>query len=469
MVACASSDGHRNHVRTYLPVCRLIAQSRLRVFVSLLAQLLAVGCLVVSAVVSASSALTLEEALRAGIEARGNGDFARAIALLSGARSNAPEDDFRATLELAVTFEWSGALLKAEDIYRELLKRQPNNAAANLSLARVLRWRWQFEEALYRYEKLLALGDASDGMRTEAELGVAQIERAEMRLMSAQRRLQRILSIDPLQADAQRELELLAATEQHRLNLEIARRTSSVHDTTTFSAQWTLLQSARTTLRIGAARTATTQQPIATDTIVNEIANIVYAEQSAFTPGSLAWRWRAELRDRPSQQSGYLVIAEASDAVSPAIRANVALRIDGPTELTRRTISGGLGYAFSRSLDSGLTLFVSDGGSKTSETTLVARLGWSQERVSAQAFSSRTLGQSGSKHTVLVNVPVGQYQLRSQFQRDAAAKTNAWFVALNVPLARGFQMNLQRDSNVSEHSWTLGVAAAVALPRAWLP
>jgi hypothetical protein len=294
------------------------------------------------------------------------------------------------------------------------------------------------------------------------------MDRLDLKLAPAVARLERILANNPDDRTAKSELALVNATELHRLNIEVARRDASTLDATTYSAQWTLKQSARTTFRLGAARTASTQQTIVTEPAVSEIANVAYAEQSSFTPGGLAWRWRGEYRHRPGQQNTYQAIVEASDALASSVRANASLTLIGPDQSTRRTVAGGLSYALAPRWESGITAFVSDGGTAATEKTLMARLSWSGERASAQAFLSRTIGQSSFRQTAVFTVPLERFVLRSQFQRDGVAKTNTWFVYLSVPLGKGVSAFLVRESLVADRSATVGLAADVPLPNSWV-
>ena len=89
--------------------------------------------------VFAQQAQDFDTLVREGAQARERKEFNLSIKLLQQAADLSPEDP-RALLELAVTYEWSGRLMDAETIYRNLLKKQAKNPATTLGLARVLRW-----------------------------------------------------------------------------------------------------------------------------------------------------------------------------------------------------------------------------------------------------------------------------------------------------------------------------------------
>ncbi len=97
-------------------------------------------------------------------------------------------------LKEALALERQSDLPAAEGIYRSLVNDPDWAAAARLSLARVQRWQSIHAEAVANYEAVLNHPQATAGMRDEANVGLAQIDALEMRLVQALRRLDRIAS-----------------------------------------------------------------------------------------------------------------------------------------------------------------------------------------------------------------------------------------------------------------------------------
>ncbi len=403
-----------------------------------------------------------ESLIREGVEARSKKELDRSIRILQQARELSPLDP-RAALELAAAYEWAENLVMAESVYRGYLKSQPSNTSANLGLARVLRWRWQFEEALLLYKQVLASIDVSVGMRVEADLGIAQIDRLEFRLPQARDRLEGILAQYPLDTQALEEINQVNASFAQRLNLLAGQSKGPTSATILLSAEWSLKQNARTMLKLGASRNSSSSQALITESISNEIQNFLYIEQSSFASKSLYWRWRAEYRHRSAVGNGYQLQGDWSDQVASLSRANAGLTLTRPSAQMRRTVHGGLSYAFAPSWDAGVTGFLSTGGEASAQKNLLARLGWEQGRTLAQVFVSRELGQTTYKQTALVSIPVGKYQLRTQLQHDGKSHTNSWLLALRIPFDNGSSIQLQRDAEGSNKAWS--VAADIAIPN----
>jgi hypothetical protein len=226
---------------------------------------------------------------------------------------------------------------------------------------------------------------------------------------------------------------------------------------------WLLQQNAKQKLSWGFAHNASSQQLLATDSVQLDKQNIVYLEQSSFSPQSDAWRWRIEYAQKTNQNNGYQLVTDWSDQVRPLWRINAGMNIKGPNEQTRRTFSTGLSHDIAKNWDSGLTAFFSSGGLAPSEKTLLARLGWSKDRMQAQLFVSRELSQSQLKKTAVISMPIGQNQLRVHFQSDGNASPNTWFAGLSIPLDKS--MGLQLQSSGNERGWTINKDFSIPINR----
>jgi tetratricopeptide (TPR) repeat protein len=406
--------------------------------------------------VFAQQAQDFDTLVREGAQARERKEFNLSIELLQQAADLSPEDP-RALLELAVTYEWSGRLMDAETIYRNLLKKHEKNPAATLGLARVLRWRWQFEEALAYYDKALSLEELTPPARLEAQLGIAQIDRLEMRLGPARKRLQSIFQLDPLNVQALDEIKQLEGASKHRLLLLAGNRDSSTGAVPVLRAEWLLQQDARTLWRFGAGRNSGAQQALATDTPNNDRQNVVFVEQTYAVPQARALWWRGEYRNREGQANEYQLQGTWSEQLSSMWRANAGLILVGPSASTSRTLLAGLSPQFAQYWEAGLTGYITTGGVGPTQKTWLARLQWQREGVLAQAFVSRELGQAAYKQTFLIRWPVGQgYQLRMQVGRDGVSKINSWSVGVDIPFGKEADVQLVREVVGNERAVYVG-------------
>lgn len=399
-----------------------------------------------------------------GIKARERKEFDLAIDRLQEARVLSP-DDPRPTLELAVTYEWAGRLEDAEALYRNLLKTQTKNLGANLGLARVLRWRWQFEEALLYYERTLLLEELFPAARVEAELGIAQINRLQMRLGKAHIHLQEALRLDPLNAQALDELKQLEASSKHRLLLLAGNREGSAGSSAVLRAEWLLQQDAKTVWRFGAGRNTGAQQTLVTDMPNNDRQNVFFVEQTYAIPQALALQWRGEYRDRIGQANEYQLQATWSDQLNKQWRVNAGVILVGPSSFKSHTLLTGLSRRFGQDWEAGLTGYVSNENDLATKKTWLARLQWEREGILAQAFVSRELGQAAYKQTFLVNWPFNQtYRLRLQATRDGVSKVNSWFVGIDIPISPRASVQFVRENIGNEQ----GVYVGANLPlRYW--
>ena len=399
-----------------------------------------------------------------GVQARDRKDFRGAIDLLSTARSLLPADP-RATLELAVTYEFAGRLPDAERTYREQLAVEPGNAGAALGLGRVLRWRWRFDEALASYRQVIESSQASGPMRREAELGIAQIDRLEMRLEPARVRLQEMLRPDGGDAEVLVELDQLERSVRDRLQLTIGERRSPFARSATWLAAWSSQVDAGTAWKAGVARNTAGQPTLATDVPVNDVHTLWFAEGRQFVPMGRALWGRAEWRQMTAGSNQYQLQGEWSDQLMALWRANAGVALSGPQAATRRTVSGGLSHQFLPNWDAGVTAYAANGGPAAAQRTWLTRVGYERDGVLAQLFVSKSVGQSAATATGVLQLPLPRgYQLRMQASRDGVARVNAWSVGLVVPFGQDVGLQFQHDRRNDERAWSLGADVAIRHP-----
>lgn len=402
--------------------------------------------------------------LRDGVQAREAKQLPRAIDLLTEAYRLQPADP-RAALELAVAYEWSERLPDAERVYRELLARQPGQAGAMLGLARVLRWRWQFDESQRYYQQVLVAPEATPPMRREAELGLAQIDRLDMRLPESRTRLQSLLQQNAADPEVLGELEQLDNTSRHRLQVTLGERDGPIGRNVTWLAGWSTQLDARTLWKAGVAHNTAGQPTLATDVPVNDVRTLWFTEARQFVPQGQALWGRAEWRQMYTGPNQYQVQGEWSDQLAPRWRGNAGFALSGPDAAMRRVVSAGASHQFLPSWDAGLTAYAASGGPAPSQQTWLARLGWERAGALAQLFVSKDVGQPQLRSTALLRLPLPDgYQLRLQVSRDGVAQVNAWSIGLIVPFGRDVGVLVQHDVRNDERATSVGADIAIRHP-----
>lgn len=427
---------------------------------------LGLACQFLVVAANAQTGTPYEELLRDGVASRSARDLPRAARLLQDAVNLSPSDP-RGALELAVTHEWSGRLDLAQGVYREYLRLRPDHAGAHLGLARVLRWQRRHEEAPVHYQHSLQSPDATEGMKKEAQLGLIQIDRLDMRLAEARARLDPLLARYPDDSAVRQEDEALSGSVRHTLGLAVGQRTGAAGESTSVSAEWGTRINADVALKVGVARNMLIKPTLPTDAPVNGEQAVSYAEIGSFVPLGRALRARAEYRSIPRQSDEYLLLGEWSDALNPDWRANAGLTVAGPLASASTTASGGFSRSLGNGLNAGLTAFVTSSPSLSNQVTWLARAGWERNGTLAQVFVSRATDQVGYKYTAMLRWPVAPgYQLRFQLGRDAVNDLTSMAFGLDITLGPRNGMTIQRDIAGADRAWTLGTSIALPVPEA---
>ncbi|RUQ81569.1 tetratricopeptide repeat protein [Legionella septentrionalis] len=145
------------------------------------------------------------------------GDYQHAITWLTKAAQYAlPANDLPA-LELATTYEWAGEFNKSLALYQLILAKSPNNRAALLGKARVLRFSYQIEPSLQIYRQLLI---ASPNNK-EALIGLGEAYMANYEFDKANVVFNRVLTLDPDDQQVKKDLSLLAKATKNMLDFTI--------------------------------------------------------------------------------------------------------------------------------------------------------------------------------------------------------------------------------------------------------
>jgi tetratricopeptide (TPR) repeat protein len=169
---------------------------------------------------NATEALLLH-GLLARIQAQPNKHYDTAIAWLEKARASAAPDNLGPALELAVTYEWAGKPKKAALIYQTILNEHPDNRAALLGKARVLRMQFHIKTAMAIYQQLL--NDNPDDVDALNGLGLSQM--ANYQRKASKQSFEHALRLSPNNQESLIALQNLKKVTKYILNITQGRYT----------------------------------------------------------------------------------------------------------------------------------------------------------------------------------------------------------------------------------------------------
>ncbi len=139
-----------------------------------------------------------------------------AIALLKKARDLAPHE-ISPTLELALTQEWRGELLRqVRATYEQALAIDPKSLGAMLGLARVECAQYHLEEARQTYREVLKIDLACNA---DARNGLASVAQMDKQFDQARTGYQQVLTDFPDNAEAKAGLTGIDSSYRYQLDL----------------------------------------------------------------------------------------------------------------------------------------------------------------------------------------------------------------------------------------------------------
>ncbi len=146
--------------------------------------------------------------------ARKNKHYSAAIVWLEKARALAPQN-LSINLELAVSYEMASQLPKAFELYHLILQKNPQNRAALLGEARILRLQLQYKQATLIYLNLLENAPHD----VDALNGLGWIKLAEKDFLAASNLFNETLKIQPENSEALLAMNKIKQTEFGRKQL----------------------------------------------------------------------------------------------------------------------------------------------------------------------------------------------------------------------------------------------------------
>lgn len=140
-----------------------------------------------------------------GLLARSQKNYSAAIRWLEQAKSAAPDNDPVPTQELALTYEWSVQLKKAQTLYQELLHKNPKSRPALLGAARVETAEYHIHIARLIYTQLLTTNPKD----VDALNGMGRLQMTDKKFKQARTYFNEALQLKPENSDSMRGLAQL--------------------------------------------------------------------------------------------------------------------------------------------------------------------------------------------------------------------------------------------------------------------
>jgi hypothetical protein len=357
-------------------------------------------------------------------------------------------------LKEALALERSSDLVAAQAIYSDLINDPDWAAAALLSLGRVQRWQSLHDKAVANYEAVLRHPQATQGMKDEANVGLAQIDALEMRLAQAQERLNAVGPTSPVYAQANQLRTTVLKTHPTR----IAANYGQVHNkggSTDSSWQLRLTHQLdmRNTASLGYASNSLQQRSTQPDAALD------------FVKGQWSAAWRHKVPQGPSYNLELTHRSLNLGSHETSLRAQMAWSISsawGATAALQRdkgalsgSTSGSLGIntKASKSVQVGATLFAGETAAGTLYSWMLNST-WEQGPWLAQWFVARSLDNSPVSNTLVVRQRLSSGpSWRAEVKNDKNG--NSAFFGLDVPWGQ-HMVTTSVNRYPAASQWTVG-------------
>jgi tetratricopeptide (TPR) repeat protein len=339
-------------------------------------------------------------------------------------------------LNEALAYEKKSELRSAQDTYESLLTDPTWGTAAHLGLARVLRWQYQHNTALIHYETVIAHPLATQGMRDEAHLGIAQIDAANMRLAIALQRLGKIDEKSAVFSQARQLQEQIFAQHPTRISVsygQVRSKSGPVDDSLrlAISHQLDLRQSISLSHASNSLVQRSTQPNIALDFVKSQ-TQAIWRYQ---VPLDVAYRAQATIRQLSLGGSEASLRWDGSWPLRTAWRANASAEVlrSSAAVYTNTYANGSLGLStkIHKNWQLGATLY----SAETAEghtNSWMANATYESGPLLAQWFMSRTVSTPQIVQTLVLRQRMDAGPTwRTELKHDANG--NTWMVGLDIP------------------------------------
>jgi hypothetical protein len=358
------------------------------------------------------------------------------------------------SLREGLALERKSDLPGAQAVYQRLLDDPDWGAAARLSLSRVQRWQYLHTEAEANYLAVLRHPQANAGMKDEANVGLAQIYKAEMRLREAQRQLLAVSDQSAIASQVKQLQAEIEAISQTRLGGSYGQiRGSSGTKDASWQLKLTHQIDMRNTVSLGYASNSLQQraaQPDASLDFVKGQWQASWRRQVPLGPGV-----GLELVHRQLNLSANETSLRAQASWPLTSRIGVSAAVQGVQAMNALAWNGSLGISnrLTSGLQLGATVFAAESNPGTLYSWMLNTT-WEQGPWLAQWFVSRSLDDSPVANTLVVRQRLQSgHSWRAQLKRDRNGTSS--FVGLDIPLGKHW-LSTSLTHYPNARQWTAG-------------
>jgi hypothetical protein len=363
------------------------------------------------------------------------------------------------SLKEALTLERKPDLPAAQVIYQSLVADPDWGAAARLSLARLQRWQYQHKDAEANYLLVLLHPQATAGMKDEANIGLAHIYKADMRLREAQLQLAAVPPQSAIYAQVEKLREEVAATTPTRIGGSFGqtRGTGGTND-----ASWQLKLTHQIDMKnvvsVGYAANSLQQRSTQPDAALDFVKGQLQASWRRQVPLGSAYGLEVVHRQLNLGSNETSVRAQGSWPLSKDVRLSAAVQhVDAAAS---KTWNGSLGVStrLTPHLALGTTLFAAESNPSTLYSWMVNTT-WEQGPWLGQWFVSRSLDDSPVANTLILRQRLQSgHAWRAQFKRDRNG--NSSFFGLDIPWGKQW-VSTAWTTYPGVRQWTAGFDAGL--------
>lgn len=351
------------------------------------------------------------------------------LALSSSIFAQTPSLD---RLNEALAYEKKSELRSAQDVYQSLLSDSTWGAVAQLGLARVLRWQYQHDVALIHYEAVLAHPLATQGMRDEAHLGIAQIDAADMRLAVALQRLGKIDDKSAVSSQVKQLQEQIFAQNPTRISAsygQVRGKGGPVDDSLRLAISHRL--NLRQSISLSHANNSLVQRSTNPNTALDFVKSQTQAIWRYQVPLGVAYGAQATIRQLSLGGSEASLRWDGSWPLRPSWRANASAEVLRSSANIYANGSLGLSTKVHKNWQLGATLYSAE-TTQGHTNSWMANATYESGPLLAQWFVSRTVGTPQVVQTLVLRQRLGAGPTwRTELKHDSNG--NTLMFGLNIP------------------------------------
>jgi hypothetical protein len=357
-------------------------------------------------------------------------------------------------LKEALVLERQSDLVAAEAIYQSLINDQDWAAAAHLSLGRVQRWQSKHTDAAANYQTVLGHPLATQGMKDEANLGLAQIDALEKRLMPSLERLQAIRSDSAIASQVSKLRAELEATHPTRIGASYGQVHNKGGATdSSWQLRLTHQLDMRQVVAVGYASNSLQQRSAQPDATLDFIKGQWSASWRYQQPLGIGYSVEVIHRQLNLGTDESSLRAHVSGPIAKNWGASASIQQVQAAGSSKTNGSFGLSRKINNNLQLGGTLFAGATNTGTLYSWMLNTT-WEQGPWLAQWFVSRSLDTSPVSHALILRQRLSSGPTwRAELKHDRNGNTA--FLGLDIPWGKHVASAAVQTSP-SATQWTTG-------------